>query len=179
MMDAFAELGLPRSPVINEDAVARQFDALSRERHPDAGGEAAAFARLGEARAILLSPAKRLRHLLTLLFPTEKLDGPLPPPLLDLFAALGPDLAAAKDVLARKASAASALSRALLAPQEMALREKLEARAESLAARQAALLDEASRWEGQPASLAALAREAAFLEKWQAQLRDFLARLGL
>lgn len=179
MMDAFAELGLPRAPLVDEDALARRFDALSHERHPDAGGDAAAFARLAEARAILLSPARRLRHLLSLLFPEEKLDGPLSAALLDLFAALGPDIAASKDVLARKASAATALSRALLAPQEMALREKLEARAEILATRHTALQDEAARWDGQPAALAALAREAAFLEKWQAQLRDALARLGM
>jgi hypothetical protein len=178
-LDAFAELGLPRSPVVDEAALARQFDALSRLRHPDAGGETAAFARLAESRRLLSSPALRLRHLLDLEHPGAALDGPLAPELMDLFATLGPALREAQDLERRKAAASSALARALLAPEEMCSREALELAATTLAQRLEAIVDASRSWDGTPSPLGAWAREAAFLEKWQAQVRDALTRLGL
>ena len=178
-MDAFAEMGLPRSPAVDEDALARQFDTLSRARHPDAGGETAAFARLAEARRLLSSTALRLRHLLELEHPEARLDGALSPALMDVFATLGPALQAAQDVERRRASASSALARALLAPQEMLARETLEHIAESLAQHLDAIVDASRSWDGTAQPLAAWAREAAFLEKWQSQVRHTLTRLGL
>ena len=178
-MDAFAEMGLPRSPVVDEDALARQFDALSRTRHPDAGGEAAAFARLAEARRLLSSTSLRLRHLLELEHPETRLDGTLSPALMDVFTALGPALQTAQDLERRKTSASTALARALLAPQEMLARETLETWAESLAHRLDGIADASRSWDGTAAPLAAWAREAAFLEKWQSQVRHALTRLGL
>ena len=49
-MDAFAELELPRISGPSADDIARKFDRLTRQRHPDAGGDPAGFARLNEAR---------------------------------------------------------------------------------------------------------------------------------
>lgn len=178
-MDAFAEMGLPRSPVVDEDALARQFDSLSRLRHPDAGGEAAAFARLAEARRLLSSTALRLRHLLELEHPGSRLEGDLTAGLMDLFATLGPALQQAQDLERRKAAASSALARALLATEEMRAREILEPMAESLAGRLSAVAVASRSWDGTAQPLAAWAREAAFLEKWQSQVRHALTHLGL
>jgi len=178
-MDAFAELGLPRSPVVDDAALSRRFDELSRTRHPDAGGEASSFARLAEARRLLTSTALRLRHLLELEFPGTRLDGALAPPLMDLFSILGPALQEAQDLERRKAGTTSALARALLAPGEMRQRETLEAAAAAVSDRLDALTEDCRTWDGSAAALAAWAREAAFLEKWQAQVREALLRLGL
>lgn len=177
--DAFAELSLPRAPLIDEAALAQRFDELSRARHPDAGGDAAAFARLTEARALLASPARRWRHWLALEFPGTPLEGPLPPAVMDLFARLSPALQEAQAVLARRRHAATPLAQALLAPGLLRAREVLEDHAARLAARLAALEAQARQAPPEPAVWAALAREAGFLEKWQAQTREALARLAL
>lgn len=178
-VDAFAELGVPRSTAVDESEVSRRFDELSRTRHPDAGGEPAAFARLAEARRLLTSPALRLRHLLELTHPGTRLDGGLSPSLMDLFATLGPALQAAQELERRKTATTSALARALLASEEMQQRESLENAAATIADRLQAVTEAAARWDGSATALAALAREAAFLEKWQAQVREVLTRLVL
>ncbi len=176
-MDAFAEFGIPRTPVIDEDDLARRFDELSRARHPDAGGDAASFARLAEARRVLGSPALRLRRLLELEFPGTRLDGALSASLMDLFATLGAVMQAVHEFERRRNTAATALGRALLASEEMRLREDLEATAATIARRLETVTDATRSWDGRPESLAAWAREAAFLEKWQSQVRDALSRL--
>jgi curved DNA-binding protein CbpA len=179
MIDAFAEFSLPRSPGVDEQALARRFDDLSRSCHPDAGGDPAAFSRLTEARRLLSSPALRLRHLLELESPGTRLDGPLSPSLMDLFTTLGPTLQAVQNFELRKTAATSALARALLASEETRHRESLEDLASTLATQFSTLLDAAQNWNGSPDPLAAWAREAAFLEKWQSQVRDHLSRLTL
>jgi curved DNA-binding protein CbpA len=178
-MDAFAELGLPRSPLVDEEELARRFDDLSRSRHPDAGGDPAAFARLGEARRVLLSPSLRLRHLLDLEFPGTRIDGALSTSLMDLFATLGPTLQAATEFAHRKEAATTALARAVLASEEMRQRETLESAARTLADRLEALLQATPAWDNTAPPLADWAREAAFLEKWQSQVRHLLSRLNL
>lgn len=176
MTDAFAELGLPRSAAPDADEVRRRFDELSRERHPDSGGDAAAFQRLNEASAILLSPARRLRHLVELHSPGTRLEGPMAPELIDLFGRLAPDLQAAQALVARRERAASALSRALLLEEELAVRERLEEHAAQLQQRLQQVENRAAALP--PGELAEPAREAAFLERWQAQVRALLGQLG-
>ncbi|MFN0130514.1 MAG: DnaJ family molecular chaperone [Verrucomicrobiales bacterium] len=178
-MDAFAELGLPRSPLVDEAELERRFDALSRQHHPDVGGDPIAFARLGEARRLLVTPAPRLRHLLELVYPGTPLAGELPPTLVDHFAILGPTLQVAQQFIRKKETAASALARALLASEEMRHRETLESAAATLANSLAAVLDATRSWDGHAESLTAWARQAAFLERWQAQVRESLVRLSL
>jgi len=178
-MDAFAELGLPRSTVVDASEMARRFDEISRLRHPDAGGDAEAFARLNEARRLLASPAARLRHLLELVAPGTRLDGALDPALMEIFQVLGPALQAAQDVDRRRGAAATALARALLASDAMCHRELLEAIAATIAERLEILEATAARWDGSVDALAAWAREAAFLEKWQSQVRDQLGRFNV
>jgi curved DNA-binding protein CbpA len=177
-MDAFAELGMPRSAAIDEDELKRRFDALSRERHPDSGGDTNAFARLTEARVILSSWSRRLRHLLELESPGTRLEGAISPTLMTLFGEIGPALQASRELLDRKSAATSELGRALLASEEMRARESLEPLAAQLNFEQQAGARAATTWTGDPTALASMAREAAFLEKWQAQIRAVLRELG-
>jgi curved DNA-binding protein CbpA len=178
-MDAFAEIGLPRSPCLDQDDLDRRFDRLTRERHPDAGGGAEGFARLNEARAILESSARRWRHLLELEFPGTAIDGPLPGLLMDLFSEMSLALSRSDAVLDRKSAAASAVARALLSRDEMRAREELECIGGKIDDRFQHLESAAREWDRRPESLAALAREAAFLEKWRGLTREALVKLGM
>ena len=178
-LNAFSLLGLPAAPQLDESLLAQRFDELSRSQHPDAGGEASAFALLTEARRQLSSPAARWRHLLELQFPDTSLDGALPPSLMDIFATLGPALQKSQDLLRRKTNASSALTRALLTTEAMRHRESLEMTATALADRLDSLQSTAAAWDGTGTTLAAWAREAAFLEKWQAQTRETLWLLAM
>jgi hypothetical protein len=177
IMDAFAELKLPRQPAIDHDELVRRFVALSREQHPDSGGDTESFARLTRARHVVESTARRLRHLLELEFPGEKLDGPLPPHCMDLFAQLGPALQNATTVRNKNRSATSSLARALIAPAIFSAREEIESLAQALDELLTRLETELPTWDGTARSLAAWAREAAFLEKWQTQVRQALFEL--
>jgi hypothetical protein len=178
-IDAFAEFGLPRSPCVDPDDLGRRFDNLTRERHPDAGGASDSFARLGEARRILASPARRWRHLLEIEFPGTPVGGPLTGRLMDLFTEINAALAQSASVLARKSAASSAVARALISADEMRAREELERTTQKIETDLGGLESAAAQWDRRPESLAALAREAAFLEKWRDLTREALAKLGI
>ncbi len=194
--DHFALLGEARRPGLDPERVKDTFHRLSRAQHPDAladgGGESSSsedFARLNQAQATLRDPKTRLRYLLELEYPDLRVAGPsvVPPALADLFA---PVLTLVRDtdaLLVKKAAAPSALSRALLARQEFALRE----RAETLLARLDALHDSAltelrafdAAWEPRPPDAAARLVDFhgrfAYLSRWTEQLRERLFQLGM
>lgn len=98
---------------------------------------------------------------------------------MDLFAQISPALQEAQTLLARRRQAATPLAQALLTPQLLRAQETLEAHAARLSERLAALEEQARHIPSEPAAWAALAREAGFLEKWQAQTREKLAQLAL
>jgi hypothetical protein len=176
-MDAFAELGLPHSPALSREDIDARFDQRSRQRHPDAGGTTPDFTRLTQARFLLGSTARRLRHLLELEFPDEKLEGALPSQCIDLFARIGPALQNGAAVRNKQRAVSSSLARALIAEEILAAREELESLAGLIDQRLTQLEAELSSWDHSAKSLAAWAREAAFLEKWQAQVRAMLFEL--
>ncbi len=66
-VDPFSEFSLPARPAIDVGLLQQGFDRRARELHPDAGGDTASFARLEQARAILLNPARRIAALLEIL----------------------------------------------------------------------------------------------------------------
>ncbi|MGI8603108.1 MAG: hypothetical protein ACR2OZ_08915 [Verrucomicrobiales bacterium] len=178
-MDAFAELDLPRQPAVDRDQLSRQFDALSRQCHPDAGGDTAAFTRLAQARHLLESTARRLRHLVELTTPTGKLDGPLPAACVTLFGRVGPALQIASTVHQDYQAAKSSLGRALLTERVLAARKSLESIAGEIGRRLSEMEAEFGAWDGSTETLTHWARYAAFLEKWQSQVRAALSELTL
>ena len=116
--DFFALLGEPRRPWLDPEQVKETFHRLSRTEHPDQqAAENTDFARLNQAQATLRDPKGRLRHLLELEYPEVKLSGPsgVPGGLADLFVSVHELLRETDAVLAKKAAAASALAKALLA----------------------------------------------------------------
>ena len=186
-VDPWALLGLPRSAVVEEDAIRASFQTAAAAAHPDKASDPAdreartvLFARLNEARATLLSVPARLRALRALEFPgSSETSGVMSGELMDLFARVGTALQAAQQFSRKKAQSTSALARALLAPEEMTVQENLQSAAAALDAQTTALRSalptlDSLRATDLPAAgelLATLLRQASFLEKWQSQVR--------
>ena len=176
-MDAFARLGLERRLAIPEEELREAFRAAGKRDHPDAGGSADDFRALQEAYARLSSPAKRLRAWLECEGLTGEERGAISPQLLDLFSTVGAALQEADEVTRRRGAALSALAKAMLEPAVQAAREKLEVAAEKVSAAvvsQEAGFAEIEAGGGDPWLTA---RDLAFLEKWQGELKARFAGL--
>ncbi len=191
--DHFALLGEPRRPWLDPEQVKETFHRLSRTEHPDqteGAGADADFARLNTAQATLRDPKARLRHLLELEYPQVRLAGPsdVPAGLADRFVAVHGLLHETAALLSKKAAASSALAKALLAREEHAAREKVEAALDGLGA----LLDEtegelkgfdalwtAARPPNAAGTLLGLYQRFAYLSRWMEQLRERLFQLGM
>jgi curved DNA-binding protein CbpA len=140
--------------------------------HPDQpGGSAALAAEVNAAYETLLAPEKRLKHLLELhQVPWRAI--PLSAELMAIFSDLGPRLQKAAALAKKKQQASSALAKALLANEEMTLREALEALGSEIEARREALIaalpaDDLEQIQAAQATLS-------YLGKWQAQIREAL-----
>ena len=177
MTDYFALMEQPHRPWLEECALRDAFHRLAAAKHPDAAtGNAGEFADLNTAFCTLRDPVKRLRHWLELESPDAlHRAAAIPPDLLELFPIIGSARQSLIDFAARHRSATTALSRALLAGDEAKVRATADsARAALDAVRGNALealraLDAA---HSSPDELAALHGRFAFLEKWDAQLRE-------
>ena len=190
--DYFALLGEERRPSLDPERIKDAFHRLSRTEHPDqttAAGADADFARLNTAQATLRDPKARLRHLLELEYPHARLGGPsnVPAGLADRFVAVHGLLRETDALLAKKAGASSALAKALLAREELATREKVEAALDDFNA----LLTEAegelggfdARWTAARPhdaadTLLGFYQRFAYLSRWTEQLRERLFQLG-
>lgn len=118
----------------------------------------------------LLAPEKRLKHLLELQqVPWRAI--PISSDLMMLFSQLGPLLQKSSVLAKKKQQATSALAKALLANDEMTLREALEALGTEIESKRVSILDHL------PAGLEELQVVQAtlsYLAKWQAQIREAL-----
>ena len=185
MSNAFTLLGLPRIAALDEEALQQAWLAASRSAHPDQpGGDAARAAEINSAYETLQAPEKRLKHLLDLhAVPWRTV--PIDEAMMALFSHLGPVLQNVASFLKRKQTATSALAKALLAPDEMRLREQLEALGTTLDAERTALLADLPAFDaclstGDTTALSALQilqARLAYFSKWQAQVREALLSL--
>jgi curved DNA-binding protein CbpA len=184
--DYFALLDQPRRPWLDDAALRDAFHRRAAELHPDAPtGDGAAFAELNAAYATLRDPVPRLRHLLALEEPAALTrPTPIPADLSELFPVVG----AARQVMVgfttRRAAASSAVARALIAGEEAGVRSTATAARNALDASRERALEELraidAQWSAPEAraALAALHGRLAFLEKWDAQLREAALPLG-
>ena len=187
-VDSFALLGLPHAAFLDEQALHRAYTEHSRAAHPDHGGTEALAAQVNAAYDTLRHPEKRLKHLLEIAGPEEARAWrtvPLDDTMMSLFAELGKAMDVTGKFLERKSKATSALSRALLANEELLHRDSLEALGfqieklrgdmeTQLPALDAPLTGNAPEaWK----HLAAFQARFAYLAKWQAQVRERLLAL--
>ena len=179
-VDHFAALGLERSAALDEALVRERFHEMSRGAHPDAeGGDEVAFAAINEAQRVLRSPAARLRHLLDLAGGDGLAGGGvMSDDLMVLFELVASALEGADDVITKRRAATTALSKALLSPQELAAQQTLMGAGGRLRARRQEIEDSlAEIGVGDRASLTGACHELAFLEKWQQQVQERMGAL--
>ena len=181
MTDHFAVLGIDRSALLSEDLIRKKFHELSRELHPDAThGDQTKFAQINEAQRVLRSPSARLRHLLELNGDAEKLESAaaMSDELMDLFADLSEVFSKADALIAKRNSAGSAVAKALLAGEEMAVQQSLMGAGGKLIARRKMMESGLKNvGVGDCDALALAAHELAFLEKWQRQVQERIGAL--
>ena len=177
--DHFAAFDLPRSPWRDADELKERFHRLSAQRHPDApGGSGVAFSQLNAAWQILREPASRLRHYLELEHPDAlAAAGQTPAELADLFMDIAAFRQDAQRFATRHAATTSPLTRALLEPERIALRARLESLAAEIATRIEAITVRLRNEMPAPEALARLLASLVFLGKWSPQLAE--ARLTL
>ena len=186
--DAFALLGLQPRAALDEETLQAAYLVATRGAHPDqAGGDAQLSADLNAALQTLKSPVTRLKHLIEVHSDTPWRAVPLDATLMGIFEHLGPLLQASATLLKKKQTATSALARALLADEEMRLRESLEdlgLRISELWQQIEAQLGisdtriaaaDTSVW----ADLQGIQARLAYLSKWRTQIREVLLGLML
>ncbi|MDZ4403440.1 hypothetical protein [Prosthecobacter sp.] len=185
MSNAFALLGLPRVAALDAEALQQAWLAASRSAHPDQpGGDATRAAEINAAHETLQTPEKRLKHLLDL-HQVPWRTVPIDDAMMALFSELGPALQNVAAFLKRRQSAASALAKALLAPEEMRLREQLETLGTTLDEERTTLLEALPAFDARLSSgdttaladLQILQARLAYLGKWQTQVREALLSL--
>lgn len=192
MTDFFALLGVARRPRLDLEQLKSRFHTLSAEFHPDrlhaaseAERQAAAqhYTLLNEAQQSLREPKARLHHLVLLERGRKPGDtNSLPESLLTLFAQIGPLLREADALLKQKASASSAVERALASARALpclerigTLRTELDAHRQRLEQALAAL---DADWTDNPVAESVLDRaeqlyhQFGFLDRWAGQLRE-------
>jgi len=188
MTDAFALLNLPPRAALDEETLQAAYLSATRSAHPDqAGGDAQLSADLNAALETLKSPVTRIKHLIEKHSDTPWRAVPLDTGLMNLFEKLGPLLQTGAAFLKKKQGATTALTKALLANEEMRLRESLEelgilieeawqqieAQLSHYDARMIA--GDAGVWSDLQGTQARLA----YLSKWRAQIRELLLGLML
>jgi curved DNA-binding protein CbpA len=185
MDDAFAQLQLPRRPWLEEHEVRAAFQRAAAQAHPDGSGSEEAFTQLTQAYQILRDPASRLKHLIALEYPNSPAPAEMPADVMELFPLIAQAREKTDRWLARSKAASSALQRALLDQELAQIRRDCSAAEDRLTAAMTRVIErvrELDRAWPSPASADELPRlqsRLAFLEKWQAQLREALLRLDI
>jgi curved DNA-binding protein CbpA len=175
MRDCFELLGLPRRALLDESELQAAWHQKSREAHPDhPGGSATLAAEVNAAYETLLAPEKRLKHLLDLHeVPWRTI--PISAEIMTLFSQIGPQLQNSAAFAKKKQTASSALAKALLAPEEMKLREALEDLGSQIEAKRGEVL--ASLADASLDQLQVAQATLAYFAKWQGQIRESLLAL--
>lgn len=188
MSDYFQLLGLPPRASLDEAELQRAYFEATKAAHPDqAGGDEHRSADLNAALETLKSPVTRLKHLIDTRSGLGWRAIPLEAGLMSLFEKLGPLLQQTAAFLTRKQAATSALAKALLASEEMRLRESLEGLNEAIgeewqrleSALPACDVRLAAGDDSVWTELQALQAKFAYLTKWRAQIRERLLGLML
>lgn len=183
--DAFAIFSIPRKAALDSAQLQATYAALSRAAHPDHGGSEESAAAVNAAYEMLRFPEKRLKHLIEIAAPEGAKAWrtvPLDESMMSVFMELGSALDASAKLMERRSKATSALAKALLANEELVLRERLETIGFGLEERKVSMeagfaqLDERldSGDETVWKDVAATQARLAYLAKWQTQIRERL-----
>jgi curved DNA-binding protein CbpA len=172
-VNPFTLLGLTRRPLLTEEEIGTAYRKLAGVLHPDqATGEASAFRGLGEAKAILSDPARRLRELAGVHSECQ-----IPEQAAEFFPQIALLLQRSDILLEKHFLALNPLSKALLSAPLRSLVEDLSAILSSLNSWKASLDQELvgldAAWpDVSGETLNQLADSFAYASKWESQLRE-------
>ena len=172
-MDPFSLLELSRRPLLSEEEVGTAYRKLAGALHPDqAGGDAVAFRKLGEAADILRDPARRLRELAG-----PGSGGNLPPQAAEYCPRVAELLQRTNTLLEKQSQASNALAKALLAVPLKTVMTDLKSLLAVIRTWRATLNQELSemdqRWpKHDSTTLVLLADSFAYAGRWEKQLRE-------
>lgn len=176
-MDGFDCLGLERRLQIDDEMLSAAFREAGKQHHPDSGGSAEGFEKVEQAHRVLKDPALRLKHWLELEGVPGNLRGSVGSELMTMFTSLGDLLQRADALIREREAASSALAKAMLEGRTQELRDELEEVVGKLEVMVAQRVTEFSAIESGKADGWEVARDLAFLSKWQGQVRERFASL--
>lgn len=176
MENYFNLLDVKQSPHIDLQTLAENHQRLAATHHPDRPDNTSnnnQYRLINTAYATLKSPSKRLAHLMELEgIPYEK-RGTVSDHLMDIFMSTAQLLQDTDAFLRKKSAASSILVKALLETESQQLQEHISTQIDTIENEKSATLQNATLTE----NIANAARDLAFLEKWQAQLKERYASL--
>ena len=191
MFSCFALLDLERRPYLDPAVVKASFQERAASVHPDGYGttrEIADFAAVELAFRTLRDPKLRLQHLLDLEFPGVRTAAPatVPAVLAELFTPANLLIGRVDAFLGRRNAAGSAVARAMMGREQLALRAEVESWQETLRHHELALQEDLRSadqfWtlagERDSAKLLRLHQSFAFLTRWNEQARERLFALS-
>ncbi len=181
-MDNYFKL-LDISPEVNIDLnlLSNQHKKLAALHHPDnlenSSSDDTQYKLINTAFKTLKSPAKRLMHLMETSGISYNKRGTVSDHLLDLFMSTAQLLQDTDAFLRKKSTTTSALALALLEGDSQIIQEQLAEQIETIETEQTRSLSHATEANEKNLLLENFARDLAFLEKWQAQLKERYASL--
>jgi DnaJ-domain-containing protein 1 len=184
MTDFFAVFGLEPRPVIDVDALGDLFASKSRTTHPDRAADGD-FATLNEAFHTLRDPASRILHLLALCGEEPQLKT-ASAGVSDWFGRVANGLQRFDHMFQPLSQETSALLRAIKIREGQSILADLDKLSEGLSGQKDGLLQALAqidaRWPSDRAadrdSLAQIACDLRFVEKWLAQIGERRLRLA-
>ena len=193
MTDYFALLEQPRRPWLDPEKLKQAFHEKARSAHPDAQqpeagigrADESGFAEINEAYQVLLSPKRRLHHLLSLCGDPPVAGATVPREIEERFLAVA-TLSQETEAVVRKLSAATTpLSRSLVQPEMLDAQNRIGAVLEDLRRLEHQAVAELQRvsesWNGAEtnSSLQYLYLRFAYLDRWTAELQEKRTQLTL
>ncbi len=176
MNNYFQLLGVPPIIHIDLDELTLLYKKAAAESHPDQGGDEQHFNLLNTAYQTLKSPSKRLKHLLDVHSISYDKRGTVSNHLMNFFMSTGSTLQHADAFIKKKQATSSALSKALLEGESLEIQEQISEEIDALEKAHSEIMAGLSD-EIEVTSYAIASRDLAFLEKWQAQLKERYASL--
>ena len=168
MIDFFQLFELPRSAMVCAKHISEKYKQLAAQCHPDQGGDELEFNQLNDAYSVLRSASKRLKHLMDLAGTSYDRRGVVSDHLMNYFMSTGEILQQADALIQKKSTTTSALSLALLENESLLIQEKISEQIDQLTRQVDATLEQASTSNSYETGY----RDLAFLENWQAQLKQ-------
>jgi curved DNA-binding protein CbpA len=185
MTDHFATLNLPRQANLDPEQIKARFHELSRELHPDANNttDSQAFTKLNTAQSTLTRVSTRLRHIFELeTGAPQPRDNAMSAKLMDLFSNIADTIAKADTHIAKKQKITTVLAKAMLAKSEPAIIHAIMLTGGAIESYKKALTEklpaiDTTEGEQKTKTIATLAHEFSFIEKWQAQIQERMAAM--